>query len=82
MDLYELGGQTELTEFYQRLELENTSRQYSFPQSLIVISLATGRQFVSQSVIKALNYHAISCLHDQAGVYRPWEAACCGSELT
>lgn len=71
MDLYELGGQTELTEFYQRLELENTSRQYSFLQSLIGISLATGRQFVSQSVIKALNYHAISCLHDQAGIYRP-----------
>lgn len=29
------------------------------------------RPYLSQTVIKALNFHAIACLHPNAGVYRP-----------
>ena len=34
-------------------------------------ALASDATFLSQTVIKALNYHAIACLHDYAGQYRP-----------
>ena len=29
------------------------------------------RPFLSQTVLKALNFHAIACLHSNAGMYRP-----------
>ena len=29
------------------------------------------RKFLSQEIIKALNYHALTCLHVNAGKYRP-----------
>lgn len=32
-----------------------------------------GCPYLSQAVIKALNYHAIACLHTNAGEYRPGE---------
>lgn len=31
------------------------------------------RPFLSQTVLKALNFHAIACLHTHAGEYRPCE---------
>jgi Fic family protein len=34
-------------------------------------SLAMGRPFLSQHIIKALNFHAITCLHIHPGEYRP-----------
>lgn len=51
--------------------MANGNRQYDFLRSLVVASLAVGRPFLSQHVIKALNFQAITCLHTAAGEYRP-----------
>jgi hypothetical protein len=56
---------------YQALEISNGNRQYSFLRSIVAAALATQRPFLSTVVIKALNYHAITCLHVNAGEYRP-----------
>ena len=56
---------------YQALEVANGNRQYSFIFSMVAASLAVERPFLSQTIIKALNYHAIACLHTHAGEYRP-----------
>ena len=42
-------------------------------QSIVAASLEVGRPFLSQYVLKAINYHAIACLHTNAGEYRPCE---------
>ena len=34
-------------------------------------ALSIDRPFLSQTVTKAINYHAIACLHTDAGEYRP-----------
>lgn len=70
MILFELTN-NEQHPVYQRLEVENGGRQYSFMQSMAEASLAMGRPFLSQTIIKALNFHAIGCLHVSAGEYRP-----------
>jgi Fic family protein len=57
---------------YQSLEISNGNRQYDFLRSIVVASLQVGRPFLSQTILKALNYHAITCLHSHAGEYRPW----------
>lgn len=70
MILYEiLGG--EAHPVYQRLEAENGVRQYDFLRSLVETSLAVQRPFLSQQILKALNHHAIACLHIAAGEFRP-----------
>ena len=56
---------------YQALEAENGNRQYDFLRSIVAASIAIDRPFLSQHVIKALNFHAITCLHIDAGAYRP-----------
>ncbi|MGE0752317.1 MAG: Fic family protein [Variibacter sp.] len=56
---------------YQALEISNGNRHYDFLHSIIGTSLALGRPFLSQQIIKALNFHAIACLHIRAGEYRP-----------
>jgi len=56
---------------YRRLEIENAIRHYDFLRSMVVASLEMGRPFLSQQIIKALNFHAIACLHTHAGEYRP-----------
>lgn len=56
---------------YQELEISNGNRQYSFLNSIVSGALAVGRPFLSQQIIKALNFHAICCLHTHAGEYRP-----------
>ncbi|WP_457767574.1 Fic family protein [Cyanobium sp. ULC082] len=38
-------------------------------------SLSVGRPFLSSQVIKALNFHAIACLHSHAGEFRPCPVA-------
>ena len=70
MILFELT-QTEAHPAYQTLAIANGIRQYDFLRSMVVASLDVKRPFLSQSVIKALNYHAITCLHINAGEYRP-----------
>lgn len=67
---------------YQTLAIENLDRQYGFLRSVVVASLALKRPLLSIEVIKALNYHAISCLHAYAGEFRPCsvkagERECC-----
>lgn len=56
---------------YQALEIANGNRQYDFLRSIVAASLAVGRPFLSQHVIKTLNFHAITCLHTNPGEYRP-----------
>ena len=58
-------------EDYQRLEVENLQRQYDFLRSLINAAVRLDHRMLSTGVVTALNYHAISCLHPYAGVYRP-----------
>lgn len=72
MILFELTG-SEQHPAYQALEISNGERHYSFLQSIVAASLEVGRPFLSQYVVKAINYHAIACLHTNAGEYRPCE---------
>lgn len=70
MILYEITGSEEHPS-YQALEISNGNRQYDFLRSIVVASLEMGRPFLSQTIIKALNFQAITCLHTHAGEYRP-----------
>lgn len=56
---------------YQTLEISNADRQLQFLKSIVQTSLELDRPFLSQTIIKALNYHAITCLHTNAGEFRP-----------
>ena len=56
---------------YQELHTDNAIRHYDFLESIVNASAATNSLFLSQAVLKALNYHAIACLHPFAGEYRP-----------
>jgi len=68
--IYELVN-TEVHPVYQALEVSNGNRQYEFLRSIVQASLDIGKPFLSQQVIKAFNFHAITCLHAYAGEYRP-----------
>lgn len=70
MILFEVTG-SENHPAYQALEVSNSDRQYDFLRSLVASAIDLNKLFLSQSVIKALNYHAIACLHTNAGEYRP-----------
>lgn len=70
MILYELTG-TEEDDIYQRFAVDNGSRQYDFIRSLVTASVSTQKAFLSTHIIKALNFQAITCLHTNAGEYRP-----------
>ena len=70
MIVFELTN-TEQNPIYQALEISNGNRQYDFLRSIVAASLAAQRPFLSQHVIKALNFQAITCLHTNAGEYRP-----------
>ena len=70
MILFELLN-TENHPVYQALEVSNGNRQYDFLRSIVQAPLEMGKPFLSQHVIKALNFQAITCLHTNAGEYRP-----------
>lgn len=70
MILHEITG-TEQHPVYQTLEAANASRQFDFLASIVQVSLAVDKCFLSSAIIKALNFHAITCLHTNAGEYRP-----------
>jgi len=72
MILFELVGD-ENHPAYQSLEVQNGARIHGFLESAVEASLAVKKPFLSQAVIKSLNYHAIACLHTNAGEYRPCE---------
>ena len=69
-DSHELTG-TEEHPDYRRLEYANTVRQLHFLETMVTVVINLDRGFLSQSLIKALNYHSIACLHVNAGEYRP-----------
>ena len=71
MIVFELVGCNEGHPEYQGLEASNTSRQLDFLESSISSALRLKQPFLSQTVICALNYHAIACLHPFAGQFRP-----------
>lgn len=71
MILFELCGRNEAHPLYQSFEAANGARQYDFLKTLVEASLITGRPFLSGHIIKALNFQAITCLHTNAGEYRP-----------
>ena len=71
MILYELVGGDENDPRYRVLEVANGRRHYGFIESVVGAALEVGTPFLSQTVIKAINYHAIACLHPYAGEYRP-----------
>ena len=56
---------------YQSLAVSNGLRQYDFLHSIVEAAAAVGRSWLSSQVIRSLNYHAITCLHTNAGEYRP-----------
>ena len=56
---------------YKKLEVSNGLRHYDFLRSIIDASIETKQPFISQTILKALNFHAIACLHPNAGQYRP-----------
>jgi fido (protein-threonine AMPylation protein) len=68
--IFELTGREDHP-VYQALEISNGNRQYDFLNSIVLASLAMGRPFLSQHIIQAFNFQAITCLHIKAGEYRP-----------
>jgi len=72
MIVYELL-QTERHKAYQELSIDNLERQYDFLRSIINTAVQLKKPMISTGIIKALNYHAIACLHVNAGEYRPCE---------
>lgn len=70
MILFELTN-TEHHPAYRALEVSNGTRQYDLLRSLVTIAIEVNKPFLSQTVIKSFNFHAISCLHTNAGEYRP-----------
>jgi hypothetical protein len=70
--LFELLN-TEQHPAYQALEIANGNRQYDFLRSIVLASLQVNQPFLSQHLIKALNFQAIACLHTNPGEYRPCE---------
>lgn len=70
MILFELFN-TEDNAHYKSLTVSNGNRQYQFLNSIIQIAIDVDKRFLSQQIIKALNFHAIACLHTNAGEYRP-----------
>ena len=71
MILFELTSQSENHPAYNRMAIANGGRHYSFLRSAVEAALDIEGPFLSQTVLKAINYHAIACLHPYAGEYRP-----------
>lgn len=67
MILFDLVGYNEGHPAYQRLHASNINRQYDFLEAIVGAALAVKRPMISTAIIKALNYHAIACLHINAG---------------
>jgi Fic family protein len=72
LHLIHIGG-TELDPRYQALAISNGDRQFQFLESIVATALSVGHLFLSHDILRALNFHAIACLHPHAGQYRPCE---------
>jgi len=64
-----VGGEAHAS--YKKLEVSNGLRHYDFLKSIVETALEVDRPLLSQTVLKALNFHAIACLHPNAGLFRP-----------
>jgi len=71
MIVHELVGGHESDPAHRKLDTENRARQLDFLKSLVNVAIQVQTRFLPQTVIKALNFHAIGCLHAYAGQYRP-----------
>ena len=71
MILYELF-EDEQHPTYRALSADNLARQYDFLRSIVNAAVSIDRPMISTTIITALNAHAISCLHVNAGEYRPF----------
>ena len=69
MDLRELVG-SEQNPIYQKMAASNIDRYYAFLFSVVETAVALKRPLLSESLIKAVNFHAIAGLHHEAGQYR------------
>ena len=58
---------------YKELDTANSRRYYDFLNSMIRTAVSTSHSQVSHALIKAINFHAIVGLHQEAGVYRSTE---------
>ena len=72
MNLYEIEG-TEADPVYQEMAASNNTRHYDFLISLVRAAIGSNRPWLSETLIKAINFHAIVGLHYQAGQYRSHE---------
>ena len=72
MDLLEIVG-SEGHQVYQRLMASNIDRHYTFLFSMVDTAVALKKPLLSESLIMALNFHAIVGLHHEAGQYRSCE---------
>ncbi|MPS30528.1 MAG: cell filamentation protein Fic [Alcaligenaceae bacterium] len=70
MIVFELTN-TEDHPIYRELEASNGSRQYDFLRSMVLAAVQAQQVWLSQQIIKALNYQAIACLHTNPGEFRP-----------
>lgn len=70
MILYDLTN-SESHPAYVNLQVSNINRQYGFLRSIVQASIETSKDYLSNHIIKALNFHAITCLHTNAGEFRP-----------
>lgn len=75
MDLFELTGGSEQHPVYQAMASANDDRHYGFMFSAVQAAVTLGRPLLSQSLIKAINFHAIVGLHHEAGQYRSHEVS-------
>jgi Fic/DOC family len=73
MILHLINGGTENDPVYQEFQVSNVGRQYDFLLSAVSASLKVNKPFLSTHIVKTLNFHAISCLHTNAGDFRPCE---------
>lgn len=71
MILFDLAP-TEDDPIYQSLQVSNLNRQYDFLESITEASLSANKVYISTTVLKAFNYHAIVCLHSDAGKFRSY----------
>ena len=70
MSVYDLVSGNEDHPVYKELEAANRDRQYSFLESVVESSLQLSRPYLTQAIVRGLNYHAIAHLHATAGEFR------------
>lgn len=73
MNVFDLVEENERDPLYKELERTNGIRHYGLLQSIISTSLTIKYNAICHGIIKAINYHAIACLHKGAGEYRNTE---------